>query len=60
MDRPLPGRRHVLLAPGGRSEEIANLVMGAAEPGGTGMSLKAPHRLVAPFYPSVILFQMVV
>ena len=60
MDRPSTGRGHVLLAPGDRPEEIANLVMGAAEPGGTGMSLKAPHRPVAPFYPSVILLEMVV
>ena len=27
MDRPSPGRGHVLLAPSGRSEEVAHLVM---------------------------------
>jgi len=28
MDRPSPGCGHVLLAPGGRSEEVAHLVVG--------------------------------
>jgi hypothetical protein len=60
MDRPSPGRRHVLLASGGRPEKVAHLVMGPAEAGGAGMGLKAPHRSVAPFYSSVILFEMVV
>jgi hypothetical protein len=60
MDRPSPGRRHRLLAPGGRSEEIADLVMGPAEAGGAGVGLEASHRPVAPFYAPVILFQMVV
>jgi hypothetical protein len=49
MDRPSPGRRHVLLAPGGRSEEVAHFVMGPTEAEGTGMGLEASHRLVAPF-----------
>jgi hypothetical protein len=48
MDRPSPGRGHVLLAPGGRSEEIANLIMGPAEAGGAGVGLKVPQ--VVPFY----------
>ena len=60
IDRPSPGRRHVLLAPGGRSEEVAHLVVGPAEAGGAGVSLEASHRLVASFYRSVILLQMVV
>jgi len=60
MDRPSPGRGHVLLAPGGRSEEVAHLVMSPAEAGGAGVRLEASHRPEAPFYPSVILFQMVV
>jgi hypothetical protein len=60
MDRPSPGCRHVLLAPGGWSEEVAHLVMSPAEAGGAGVRLEASHRLVAPFYSPVILFQMVV
>jgi hypothetical protein len=60
MDRPSPGRGHVLLAPGGRSEEVAHFVVGPAEAGGAGVSLEASHRLVTPFYSPVILFQMVV
>src|SRR3954453_18064522 len=60
IDRPSPGCGHVLLAPGGWSEEVAPLIVGPAEAGGAGMSLKASHRLVTPFYPPVILFQMVV
>jgi hypothetical protein len=60
MDRPSTDRRHVLLASGGRSEKVAHLVMGQAEAGGAGVGLKAPHRSVAPFYLSVILFQMVI
>src|ERR687889_2476048 len=31
MDRPLTGRGHVLLAPGGRSEEVAHFVVGQAD-----------------------------
>src|SRR3954470_6509262 len=60
MDRPSPGCGHVLLAPGGWSEEVAHFIVGPAEAGGAGMSLKASHRLVTPFYSPVILFQMVV
>jgi hypothetical protein len=60
MDRPSPGRGHVFLAPGGRSEEVAHLVMGPAETGGAEVGLEPPHRPVAPFYSSVILFEMVV
>ena len=60
IDRPSPSRGHVLLAPGGWSEEIAHLVVGPAEAGGAGVSLEASHRLVAPFYRPVILLQMVV
>ena len=60
MDRPSPGRGHVLLAPGGWSEEVAHLVVGQAEAEGAGVGLEASHRPVAPFYRSVILLQMVV
>ena len=60
MDRPSTGRGHVLLAPGGRSEEVAHFVVGQAEAGSAGMGLKTSHWPEAPFYPSVILFQMVV
>src|SRR5690242_18363814 len=60
MDRPSPSRGHVLLAPEGRSEEVAHFVVGPAEAGGAGVDLETPHRPEAPFYPSVILFQMVV
>ena len=60
MDRPSTGRWHVLLAPGGRSEEVAHFVVGQAEAGGAGVGLKTPHWTEAPFYPSVILFQMVI
>jgi hypothetical protein len=48
----------VLLAPGGRSEEVAHFVVGQAEPGSAGVGLETPQE--APFYPSMILFQMVV
>jgi hypothetical protein len=60
MDRPSTRYGHVLLAPGGRSEEVAHLVMSPAEAGGAGVGLEASHRLIAPFYSPVILFQMVV
>jgi hypothetical protein len=60
IDCPSPGCGHVLLAPGGRSEEVAHLVVSPAEAGGAGVSLEASHRLVTPFYSPVILFQMVV
>jgi hypothetical protein len=60
MDRPSTGRRHVLLAPGGRSEKVAHFVVGQAEAERAGVDLEASHRLVAPFYRSVILLQMVV
>ena len=58
MDRPSTGRGYVLLAPGGRSEEIAHFVVGPAEAGGAGVRLEASHRLVAPFYRSVILLDI--
>jgi len=60
MDRPSPGRGHVLLAPGGWSEKVAHFVVGSAEAGSAGVGLETPHRPVAPFYSPVILFQMVV
>jgi hypothetical protein len=60
MDRPSTRRRHMLLAPGGRSEEVAHFVVGSAEAGGAGVGLETSHRAVAPFYSPVILFQMVV
>jgi hypothetical protein len=60
MDRPSPGRGYVLPAPGGRSEEVADFVVGQAEAESAGVSLEAPHRLVASFYRSVILLEMVV
>src|SRR5690242_1202542 len=60
MDHPSAGRGHVLLAPGGRAEEVADLVVGPAEAGGAGVGLEPPHRPVAPFHPSVILLEMVV
>src|SRR3954453_5774430 len=60
IDRPSPGRGHVLLAPGGRPEEVAHLVMSPAEGEGAGVGLEASHRLVAPFYAPVILLQVVV
>jgi hypothetical protein len=50
----------MLLAPGGRSEEVADLVMGPAEAEGAGVGLETPHWTVAPLYSPVILFQMVV
>jgi hypothetical protein len=50
IDRPSPGRGHVLLAPGGRSEEVAHFVVGPAEAGSAGMGLKTSHRPEAPFY----------
>jgi len=40
----------VLLAPGGRPEEIAHLVMSPAEAGGAGVRLEASHRLVAELW----------
>jgi hypothetical protein len=60
MDRPSTRCGHVLLAPSGRPEEVAHFVMSPAEAGGAGVGLETPHRLVAPFYSPVILFQMVV
>ena len=60
IDRPSTRCGHVLLAPGGWSEEVAHFVVGQAEAGGAGVSLEAPHRPEAPFYSPVILFQMVV
>jgi hypothetical protein len=48
MDRPSTRCGHVLLAPGGWSEEVAHLVVGPAEAGGAGVGLEASHRLVAP------------
>lgn len=60
IDRSSLGRGHVLLAPGGWSEEVAHLVVGSAEAEGAGVDLKALHRPVAPFYRSMILLQMVV
>jgi hypothetical protein len=60
MDRPSTRRGHVLLAPGGWSEKVAHLVMGPAEAGSAEVVLEAPHRPVAPFYSSMILFQMVI
>jgi hypothetical protein len=60
MDRPSTGCGHVLLTPGGWSEEVAHFVVGLAEAEGAGMGLEASHRLVAPFYRSVILLEMVV
>ena len=60
IDRPSTGRGHVLLASGGRPEEVAHLVMSPAEAGGAGVGLETPHRPVAPFYSPVILFQMVI
>ena len=50
MDRPPTRRGHVLLAPGGRAEEVAHFVMGPAEAGSAGVSLESPHRPVAPLY----------
>jgi hypothetical protein len=50
----------MLLTPGGRAEEIANLVVGQAEAEGAGVGLETPHQPIAPFYSPVILFQMVV
>ena len=50
IDRPSTGRGHVLLAPGGRSEEVAHFVVGQAEAGSAGMGLKTSHRPEAPFY----------
>jgi hypothetical protein len=58
MDRPSPRCGHVLLAPGGWSEEVAHLVMSPAEAGGAGVRLEASHRLVTPFYSPVILFDI--
>jgi hypothetical protein len=60
MDRPSTGRGHGLLAPGGRPEEVAHLVMSPAEAGSAGVGLETPHWTEAPFYSPVILFQMVV
>src|SRR4051794_8015235 len=48
IDRPSPGRGHVLLAPGGWSEKVAHFVVGEAEASGAGVGLEAPHRPVAP------------
>ena len=41
IDCPSPGCGHVLLASGGRSEEVAHLVMSPAEAGGAGVGLEA-------------------
>jgi len=49
-----------LLAPNGRSEEVTNLIMCLAKTSGAGVGLEAPHRAVAPFYPPMILLEMVV
>ena len=60
IDHPSTSRGHVLLAPGGRSEEVAHLVVGQAEAEGAGVGLETPHRAIAPFYAPVILLEMVV
>ena len=58
MDRPSPGRGHVLPAPGGRAQEVADLVEGPAEAMSRIEILEAAHRAVASFYAPVILFDI--
>jgi hypothetical protein len=55
---PAAGKRDVLVDVGSRSQKVANLVEGAAEALSRIEILEAPHRAVAPFYPSVILFDI--
>lgn len=60
MDGPSPGGQDVLLALGRRPQEVAHLIMSAAETVSAVRLLEAAHRLCAPFHPTVILLQMVV
>jgi hypothetical protein len=60
VDDSPTGERDVLVDVAGRAQEVADLVEGSTEAMGRIEVLEAAHRPIAPFHPSVILFQHVV
>src|SRR5687768_13858116 len=60
MDDPPTGERDVLVDIAGRSQEVADLIEGAAEAMSRIEILEAAHRPIACFYAPVILFDHVI
>src|SRR3954464_12088304 len=60
MMGPPAGEGDCLIEKAGRAQKVAILVERPAEPLGGAELLEAAHRTVAPFDPSVILFQHII
>src|SRR5215207_5275676 len=60
VEQSAPVGRNRLMVAGAEAEEVAQFVVGPAEPGGRSGALEAPHGPVAAFDAAVILLQPVI